>query len=254
MKIIGLTKVRNEEEIIKDTLDAWADICSGGIYVYDDVSDDRTVEICKNHKGVKGVIEGDYWDPDREKAEWFNRQAVLEKAQENAKSDDWFVYFDADEFPFQVKYSHFFNDNIDAVACRLYDVYITPKDKKYHYKDRKWVGPEFRTIVMFFRNSAFISYDKPDQRIVNLGPHAKIAVDGIIKHYGKGFSEKHWDNTCDYYIDHWPKYSEKWKKRKGKAVKYDHKSDFGNTLIEFDRVLRGEVEGIPLELQVYGKN
>ena len=51
--IIGLTKVRNEAHIMKDTLDKWAEFCTGGIYVYDDVSTDLTVDICKKHPAVK---------------------------------------------------------------------------------------------------------------------------------------------------------------------------------------------------------
>src|SRR3990167_6561998 len=96
-KIYGLMKVRNEAHIILDTLNNWAPFCTGGIYIYDDVSNDATVELCRSHPAVKEVILGSFWDPDREKAEWFNRQMALARAQQEAGPDDWFVYFDADE-------------------------------------------------------------------------------------------------------------------------------------------------------------
>ena len=35
--IIGLTKIRNEQAIINDTLDKWGEICTGGIVVLDEI-------------------------------------------------------------------------------------------------------------------------------------------------------------------------------------------------------------------------
>lgn len=251
-KIIGLMKVRNEEHIIKDTLDNWARICTGGIYIYDDVSDDRTVAICRAHPAVRDVIEGPMWDPDREKAEWFNRQMVLIRAKQDAGPDDWFVYFDADEHIYNFnEFSLFTQQGTKAIACRLYDIHITPEDVGASYKDRVWVAPEFRTIIFFFKNDPALRYHLPDQRIVSLPDDVgSIPIHGDIKHYGKGFSVSQWEQTCDYYIKFWPKYSDKWRKRKGKAVKADMLSDFGNPLIRWpDRN-----KGFTLEDKSYGKN
>lgn len=251
MKIIGLTKIRNEGKIIQETLDHWGKICTGGIYVYDDVSKDNTVEICKKHPSVKAVVEGKVWDPDRETAEWQNRQAALSRAKEDAAHDDWFVYFDADERLYFDDWHLLFSKAVDAVACKLFDVYITPEDVEKTYLEREYVGPEYRTIVMFFRNSQWISYDKPDQRIVNLAPDAKVHVAGYVKHFGKSLSVEHWEETCRYYIDHWPKYAAKWEKRLGQAIKRDYKSDFDNPLIKWTE---REEKGFPLEDKVYGQN
>ena len=249
--IIGLVKVRNESLIIKDTLDSWARICTGGIYVYDDVSDDNTVAICKAHPAVKAVIEGTFWDPARETAEWQNRQAVLLKAQQDAGADDWFVYFDADEFLFNFNNYELFNDpSVKAIACRLFDCYITPEDVNEPYHKRKWFGPEFRTIPMFFRNSPYLRYQYPDQRVVTMEPGIQIPIHGVLKHYGKGYSVEHWEATCDYYVRFWPKYAAKWAQRKGKAVHTDMKSDFGNPLILFKDIDKG----FSLEQQSYGLN
>lgn len=251
-KIRGLMKVRNEEHIIKDTLDNWASFCTGGIYIYDDVSTDKTVEICRAHPAVKEVIEGEFWDPDREKAEWWNRQMVLMRAQQDSGPDDWFVYFDADEHIYNFeKYELFLDPKINAIACRLYDIHITPEDVNKRYDEREWVAPEFRTIIFFFRNSPHLKYHLPDQRIVTLPPDVgNIPIHGDIKHYGKGFSVEQWEQTCDYYIKFWPKYSDKWRKRKGKAVKEDYMSDFGNRLIKW----KDRTRGFTLEDKPYGKN
>lgn len=249
-KIRGLIKVRNEAHIIKDTLDNWAPFCTEGIYVYDDVSTDSTVAICKAHPAVKEVIEGQVWDGDREKAEWYNRQAILARAQQFSGPDDWFVYFDADEHIYNFEqYDLFAQPAVKAIACRLYDFYITPDDVEKNYKDRQMIGPEYRTIPFFFRNSPFLRYHEPDQRIVTMEPGIMIPIHGDIKHYGKGFSVDQWEQTCDYYIRFWPKYSDKWRKRKGKAIHKDL-SDFGSPLITWaDRS-----KGFSLEDKVYGKN
>lgn len=254
MKIIGLTKIRNEEKIIKDTLDHWGSYCTGGIYVVDDVSTDKTREICRAHPAVKDVLETADWDADRERAEYVLRQRVLDRARKDAQPDDWFVYFDADERLYFNDWQLLFEQGVGAVAHRLYDVYITPKDVNDSYRERNWVGPEYRTIIFFFKNSPYLGYNKPDQRIVDLPPQTKIVVAGIVKHFGKGLSVEHWEETCDYYINFWPKYAAKWQARKGQAVKKDYLSDFGNKLIKFNDVLSGREEGFSLETKDYGKN
>lgn len=250
-KIRGLVKVRNEEAILRDTLDHWKSFCTEGVYIYDDVSTDRTVEIARAHPAVKDVIEGKFWDPDREKAEWFNRQQVLMRAQQDARPEDWFVYFDADEFIYAFdQYELFLDPNTKAVACRLWDLYITPEDEFKTWKERQWVGPEFRTIVFFFRNSPHLKYHLPDQREVTLEPGIQIPIHGDIKHISKGLSVEEWEKTCDYYVRFWPKYSSKWMQRKGKAVHKEMLSDFGNKLVRWQDRHRG----FSLETQSYGKN
>lgn len=251
-KIRGIMKMRNEAHILKDTLDNWATVCTAGIYIYDDCSDDNSVDIARAHPSVIDVIKGDYWDPNREKAEWYNRQMVLMRAQQDSGPDDWFVYFDADEHLYNFENYELFNyPNVKAIACRLYDFYITPEDEEKNYKLREWIGPEYRTIVFFFRNSPQINYSLPDQRIVTLpNDVGDIPIHGDIKHFGKGFSIKQWDDTCNYYIRHWPKYADKWRKRLGKAVHKEMESDFGNKLIKWS----DRNKGFTLEDKVYGKN
>lgn len=229
----GLTKIRNEELIIQDTLDWWGKLCDG-IYAVDECSIDRTVEICKRHPKVRDVIERSFWDEDREKAEWVNRQIALDRAKKDAQPEDWFVYFDADEFIYDFTLQDLKGD---AVACKLFDVYITPEDVDKDWKEREWIGPEYREILFFFKNSPYLRYHLPDQREVSLPPNAVITRQGTIKHFGKGMSVEHWQDTCKYYMQ-WPKYRDKWQARQGKAV--HTKSDFNNNLIQWqDRDKKG---------------
>lgn len=233
MRVIGLTRVRNEEEIIKDTLDHWGQYCDE-IFVYDDASTDRTVEIARAHPKVR-VIEGREWKENREEEEWVHRQILLLRGKSEAGPDDWFCYFDADEFLYDFSNYSLFKTH-DAIACRLFDVYITPEDVEKSWKEREWIGPEFREIVFFFKNSPALRYYMPDQREVTLG-EARVACHGTIKHFGKGFSVKHHEATCDYYINHFPKYSKKWRERRGRAV--HTQSDFNHKLIRWEERSKG---------------
>lgn len=244
-RICGITRVRNESLIIKETLDHFSIYCDAGIYVYDDVSTDDTVKICKAHKNVKGVISTGIWDKDREQAEWQNRQAVFDFAKSKDPNIDWFVYFDADERMYtdlDVKMM----ENCDALAMRLFDFYITEEDKDRKYNGnlpllRQKVGPEFRQIIMMFRNLPGVKWHKPDQRVPSLPFGAQVTVSGFVKHYGKSISIKHWEDTCKYYSENFPKYAEKWEARKGKAVHMF--SDFRHQLCTWQEL---ETKAMPM--------
>lgn len=230
MKIIGLTRIRNESLIIEETLDRWSELCDT-IIVYDDCSTDNTVALCEAHFNVSKVIEGAAWDLNRGRAEYQNRQELLEAGQEVATKKDWFVYFDADEHPYDFTNMQLFKDSkINCIKMRLYDVHITPEDVDKNYLDRRWVCPDFRIITFFFKNVPGIKYYFEDQRPVYI-PNQVSVLHGTIKHYGKGYSVEQWEDTCEYYYKHFPKYSIKWRDRKGHAIKTDMLSDFGKPLM-----------------------
>jgi hypothetical protein len=243
MNVIGLTKIRNEAAIIRDTLTSWGEICTGGIYVYDEASTDSTADICRKHPAVKVLIENKEWEPDQFRAEGANRQKLLTRAQQDAGPDDWFVYFDADEFLFLKDRLLFYEAGVRSIACALYDVHITPEDVTAPYLSRNWVDPRYRQIVFFFKNSPRITYGHSGQREIIADSGSRIAHAGIIKHYGKGLSVEAWEKKCDFYANHVPQYAEKWRARKGKAIKADYLSDIGDKLIRFSGVLTGENPG-----------
>ncbi len=244
MKIIGLTRIRNESDIIKETLDHMATFCSE-VYVYDDCSTDNTVDICNNHHIVKGIVEGKDWDQDRENAEFQNRQEVLELAREKSdiKSDDWFIYIDADE-RIEMDWNLFkMNHNrVDAIMMKLYDFYITEEDKDLHYSQRTKLGPEYREILFMFKCSNALGYYMRDQRECALTPRSRVARLGYVKHYGKSISIQQWEDTCEYYATTFPKYADKWNARRGKAIHTE--SDFGYPLITWDEK---ETKGISMQ-------
>ena len=62
---------------------------------------------------------------------------------------------------------------------------------------------------------------------------SKVKVDLYCQHYGKSLSVDHWEETCDYYIRHFPfeTYGKKWTERKGQAIHTE--SDFKRPLYEW---------------------
>ena len=234
VRVTGMIRVRNETAIITDTLDHLARFCSGGIYVYDDVSTDETASLCASHPWVREVIRGAYWDSNRGRAEYENRAAVLKAAQAKAGAQDWLVYLDADE-RIEFNWSDLYRqpDDVIAVRMKLFDFYITPDDANLIYHQRQWMGPEFRPIVIAFRNLPSLQFRHLDQREVELGCEGRIIEAGFVKHYGKAISIEQWEHTCDYYRTYFPAYAAKWAARKGKAI--HTKSDFGHDLIRWEQ-------------------
>ena len=242
MRIIGTVKMRNEEHILKDTLDIWAEYVDG-VYVYDDCSEDNSVEIAKAHPIVIDVIATGHYDPDRLKAEWWNRQELLKFAQ--SRHPEWIAYFDADEHLYEFDKSMFDDKKVHIIATQWHDMYITPEDADLpmdRYKERRWCGVEYRQIPFFYRNSPELKYDKPDQRIMHHKRVPFYPVNGVIQHWGKGHSQMIWDRKCEYYgngQDYQGKkgiYADKWLARKGEAVHEDYKSDDGNPLLLWSEI------------------
>jgi len=231
LKICGLTRIRNESLIIKEHLDAMAEYCTAGIYVFDDASTDNTVELCKKHPAVKSVIGVKKWDSITELAivEMQQRQALIKEAQKD--NPDWFVYLDADERLFY----NFENltDEYDVGIARLFDFYITEEDKDRKYTGnivsmRRWCGPEFRDIVAVFKNSPRVKFTRRHSRNPEVTVYDNKLFSGYIRHYGKAISIKDWERRCDFYSARAPEYTLVWEKRKGKAVHKD--SDFNRPL------------------------
>ena len=258
--IKGICKVRNEGHIIGDTLDNWGAICDGGIHIYDDHSSDATPDICRQHPAVCEVIQSNLFDPNRERAEWFNRQAVLASAQRFMGPEDWVVYFDADEHLWDFTREHLDKSSTGIVAFRSFDVYITPEDAHLtdrSYRERKWVGPEFEVCLYFYRNGLKPRFHLPDQRHMSIsfgqGESRYSVVDRIL-HWGAGISVDAWERKCTYYAEVFgPKYAAKWAARRGKAVQEDMRSRYGNPLVLWEDVRAGSVPTMPSAGLPYAK-
>jgi glycosyltransferase involved in cell wall biosynthesis len=246
MIIAGVTRIRNEEHIIEDTLDHYAQFCNGGIFVLDEASTDNTSEICACHPAVgrdhliqlEAIVEG----PNERRAfETWGRQQPLELARKIAKPD-WVFYFDADE---RVTLDTWIMalPGIDVYFSRLWDFYITPDDVGKDWTSRQWIGPEYRDIVMFWRDQPGITFR---EREPSLPGEYKKGRGGDVRHYGKAISVMHWEETCHYYATKQPEpFSSKWVRRHGYAI--HTRSSFDNELILWTE--RNE-RGFPLTPQI----
>lgn len=130
--------------------------------------------------------------------------------------------------------------HVNGIRMKLFDYYITSEDVNLPYAERKWLGPEYREILMAFRNVPGLIYNKAIQRSPIVP--GKVASFGYVKHYGKAISVDQWEKKCEYYSKYFPeKYAKKWEARKGKAV--HTMSDFDRPLITWEEK---ETKGIKL--------
>lgn len=238
--IIAIIKVRNEELIIKDTLD-YLSLIVDGVVILDDASSDHTKDIINSHKIVLSCISIEKWSTkDRPMMECVHRQMLLEEAKKFNPS--WIICVDADERiegdvrGFIVEAD---KKGVEAIRVSLFDSYITSSDSRAFTKEdhlmnfRFFFGPEKRDIVMIWKNNKKIKFIGSDAREPE--GFSKNIINGLFcQHYGKSLSIKHWKETCLYYEKYFPQYSKKWSKRKGKAIHVS--SDFNRPLYSWQIV------------------
>lgn len=236
--LVGLTRVRNEALLLPGTLD-YLGRHVDAIVAYDDASTDATVDILRVHPKVAFVVANQAWEQDidsRRLAEGRHRGLLLDMARAELPHE-WMLCFDPDERvtgDMRGFVEGLRDDPCDAVRVRLFDAYMTPEDHVPYTPDqelldfRKFYGPERRDILMLWRNRAGIGFAEGDGRTPR--GMENIKVDLYCQHYGKSLSVFHWEETCDYYIQHFPfeTYGRKWSQRKGKAIHTE--SDFGRPL------------------------
>src|SRR6201990_1674258 len=96
--LIGITRVRNEALILRDTLN-YVGKQVDAIVAYDDASTDRTLEILGEHPKVALIVANRSWETDieaRRLAEGRHRGLLLQAARERLQFD-WMFCFDPDE-------------------------------------------------------------------------------------------------------------------------------------------------------------
>jgi glycosyltransferase involved in cell wall biosynthesis len=236
--LVGLTRMRNEALLLPDTLDYLAGHVDA-IVAYDDASTDDTVEILRKHPKVALIVANQAWEQDvaaRKLAEGRHRGLLLEMARAKLPHD-WMLCFDPDERvtgDLRGFVRGLSDGECDAVRVRLFDAYMTQEDHAPYTPDRalldfrRFYGPEQRDILMLLRNRPEIVWAEGDGRTPRGMQRVKTAL--YCQHYGKSLSVAHWEETCDYYIRHFPfeTYGKKWTERKGKGVHTE--SDFGRPL------------------------
>jgi len=240
--LIGITRIRNEALILRDTLD-YVGKHVDAIVAYDDASTDRTLEILGGHPKVALIVTNRSWEADieaRRIAEGRHRGLLLQTAREQLQFD-WIFCFDADERvtgDLRGYMERTRSCDYDGVRVQLFDAYMTPGDHAPYQADlellgfRRFFGPERRDILMLWRNRLEFIFAKREPSGVE---HVRTGL--YCQHYGKSLSVEHWEETCEYYIRHFPfdTYGRKWRDRKGRAI--HTQSDFMRPLYEWGDTL-----------------
>lgn len=220
--IAGITRVRNEELILEDTLRHFLGLVDR-VYLYDDCSTDQTVEIACSFDRVD-VVQGTFWDRNQAAAETRHRAKLLSYA----RHADMVLCFDADE-----RIEGNLPTEPGAYRFALYDGYMTPERQQPYtggpLVDLPRMWADRRDILMYFQ-PRLASYSGHGQR----EPHYRGEVQQAnvkVRHYGKCLSVEHWEETCSFYEFCFPKWAGKWRARRGKAIHTE--SDFGRELVEW---------------------
>jgi glycosyltransferase involved in cell wall biosynthesis len=243
--LVGMTRIRNEAPILPDTLDYLGKHVDA-IIAYDDASTDETVDMLRKHPKVALVIANQAWEQDikaRRRAEGRHRGLLLEIARAEL-GYEWMLCFDPDERvtgDLRASLQGLEGDACDGIRVQLFDAYMTPDDCEPYRSDRelldfrRYFGPEQRDILMLWRNRPEIHFAKHHAR--EPGGLKSVRTDLYCQHYGKSLSVEHWEETCDYYIKHFPfdTYGRKWTERKGKGIHTE--SDFQRPLYEWGSAL-----------------
>lgn len=243
--ICALLRVRNEQRVLADTLDYLAGMVDH-IVAYDDASEDDTGAMLLAHPTVSAVVRNSCWLPgieDRLLSETRHRGLLLHVAKALHRPQ-WLLCADADERIVGDVRAYLLSHqarHVSAVRVMLFDAYMTPDDQSAYVSGplrdfRRYFGPERRDIVMFWRSTGRDDYLGLDAREPsNVG--TDIVTRFHCQHYGKALSTEHWEDTCRYYMTHfpWESYGKKWADRRGKGIHTT--SDFGAPLYRWGEAL-----------------
>jgi ubiquinone/menaquinone biosynthesis C-methylase UbiE len=214
MKLVGLTRVKNEKEMLIEHLDHLALFCDE-IWAYDDYSTDGTYGLLKNHPAVKKVLRTSKdWQPKPvgsvpDALELAKKtQRLLDEASKNSDAD-WFIYLDVDErldedllkaLPRLMKQKKY-----DAICFELYDFFMTEKDKNRIYQGdiqtiRPYCGTEYREQLFLWRNLCGLYYQEGAHREPTGFNGKRILYSTYkIKHYGKAKSINDYLKKSQFY-------------------------------------------------------
>ena len=185
--LFGVCFVKNEEDIIADSITHAAQFCSK-VFVVDNASTDRTWEIVRGHdlENLVPVCSKDFIFCD------YLRLRFMESRKGELGLDNWWYIFDADEFlleePFDAM-AQAEEEGADCIAVEVINFVVTKDEvreaqengRQETWRDRKHYVLYASGPVKFFKNTSYLDY----------GGYA-IMPFGLIKECSKRLLMKHY--------------------------------------------------------------
>jgi hypothetical protein len=186
-KLFGVCFVKNEEDIIADSVTHAARFCDK-VFVVDNASTDSTWDIVKRLglENVVPVCSKDFVFRD------YLRLRFMDTKKEELGLNNWWYIFDADEFlledPFEA-IAKAENEGADCIAIGMVNFYITIDEfrqmqksgREETWRDRKYYILYESGKVEFIKNTKYLDYGVYD--IIPLGLTKECSRRLPIKHY-----------------------------------------------------------------------
>jgi glycosyltransferase involved in cell wall biosynthesis len=184
MKIFGLMAVKNEEDIVADTLQAAAQWCDA-IFVLDNGSDDGTWQVIQQlaKRNRKIVPHGQSFEPFTE----FIRASLFNAYRKQAQEGDWWCRLDGDEI-----YVHSPRDFLRKVtshqvvwAIQL-QYYFTKQDLELYEQD----AASFGTSVPLTQRYRYYLAEHSEPRFFRHRDRLRWEAGAWPRHLGRVFPER----------------------------------------------------------------
>lgn len=186
-KLFGVCFVKNEDDIIGDSIAHAAQFCSK-IFVIDNASTDRTWDIVNGlkFKNLVPVCSKDFVFRD------YLRLRFMETRKEELGLNNWWYIFDADEFllddPFDaIAFAE--KEGADCIAVNVINFHLTEKEvrdaaengRQETWRDRKHYILYESGPVKFFKNTKYVDYNICD--VMPFGITKECSQRLLMKHY-----------------------------------------------------------------------
>jgi hypothetical protein len=186
-KLFGVCFVKNEDDIIADSVTHAAQFCDK-VFVIDNASTDRTWDIVNGLQldNLVPVCSKDFIFRD------YLRLRFMETRKEELGIDNWWYIFDADEFLLEEPFEAIAQaeaEGADCIAIGMVNFYITIDEFRQMQKgereetwcDRKYYIPYESGKIEFVKNTKYLDYGVCD--IIPLGLTKECSRRLPIKHY-----------------------------------------------------------------------
>jgi glycosyltransferase involved in cell wall biosynthesis len=187
LRLFGVCFVKNEEDIIVDSVTHAAQFCDK-VFVVDNASTDRTWDVVKelNLGNVVPICSKDFLFRDH------LRLRFMDTKKEELGTNNWWYMFDADEFLFEDPFSAIAvaeEEGADCIGVEIINFLLTKDEanegnkscRQESWRDCKYYVPYASGTVKLFKNTRYIDYGT--YAYIPLGLTKECSRRLIMKHY-----------------------------------------------------------------------